>query len=127
MSIRSLIVAIVVTLAGLVLASPAQAYPTMPPGVQGPFTVTKVVDGDTIWVDNNGQKPDAPGTGALLRPWHDPCRHLQPVRGTGAAAHPLFGAVRFTPILSTRGVSKYIFTAISYVVCSWMNIGVTAS
>ena len=56
MSIRSLIVAMVVTLAGLVLASPAQAYPTMPPGVQGPFTVTKVVDGDTIWVDNNGQR-----------------------------------------------------------------------
>jgi hypothetical protein len=25
-------------------------------GVQGPFTVTKVVDGDTIWVDNNGQR-----------------------------------------------------------------------
>ena len=56
MRIRSLIVAIVVVLAGLVLASPAQAYPTMPQGVQGPFTVTKVVDGDTIWVDNNGQR-----------------------------------------------------------------------
>ncbi len=56
MSIRSLIVAMVVTLAGLVLASPAQAYPTMPPGVQGPFTVTKVIDDDTIWVDNNGQR-----------------------------------------------------------------------
>lgn len=37
------------------LAAPAQAYPTMPPGVQGPFTVTKVVDGDTIWVDNGGR------------------------------------------------------------------------
>ena len=53
---KRLIVAIVVMLAGLVLASPAQAYPTMPQGVQGPFTVTKVVDGDTIWVDNNGQR-----------------------------------------------------------------------
>ena len=53
---RSLIVAIVVGLAGLVLAIPAHAYPTMPQGVQGPFTVTKVVDGDTIWVDNNGQR-----------------------------------------------------------------------
>ena len=30
MSVRSLIVAIVVMLAGLVLASPSQAYPTMP-------------------------------------------------------------------------------------------------
>ncbi len=39
MSVRSLIVAIVVVLAGLVLASPAQAYPTMPQGIQGPFTV----------------------------------------------------------------------------------------
>ena len=43
------------TLAGLVLAIPAQAYPTMPQRVQGPFTVTKVVDGDTIWVDNDGR------------------------------------------------------------------------
>jgi micrococcal nuclease len=56
MGTRSLIVAIIVMLAGMVLASPAQAYPTMPQGVQGPFTVTKVVDGDTIWVDNNGQR-----------------------------------------------------------------------
>ena len=56
MSIRSLIVAIVVALAGLVLASPAQAYPTMPQGIQGPFTVVKVVDGDTIHVDANGQR-----------------------------------------------------------------------
>jgi len=55
-SIRSLIVAIVVMLAGLVLASPAQAYPTMPQGIQGPFAVVKVVDGDTIHVDANGQR-----------------------------------------------------------------------
>ena len=27
----------------------------MPQGVEGPFTVTKVVDGDTIWVDNGGR------------------------------------------------------------------------
>jgi len=38
------------------VAAPAQAYPTMPPGVQGPFTVTKFVDGDTIHVDANGQR-----------------------------------------------------------------------
>jgi endonuclease YncB( thermonuclease family) len=55
-SVRSLIVAIVVMLAGLVLASPAQAYPTMPQGIQGPFTVVRVVDGDTIQVDANGQR-----------------------------------------------------------------------
>ena len=53
---KRLIVAIVVVLAGLVLASPAQAYPTMPQGVQGPYTVLKVVDGDTIHVSANGQK-----------------------------------------------------------------------
>jgi hypothetical protein len=35
MSVRSLIVAILVALAGLVLASPAQAYPTMPQGDSG--------------------------------------------------------------------------------------------
>jgi micrococcal nuclease len=28
----------------------------MPQGIQGPLTVLKVVDGDTIWVDNNGQR-----------------------------------------------------------------------
>jgi hypothetical protein len=48
MRVRSLTVAIVVVLMGMVLAIPAQAYPAMPPGVQGPFTVIKVVDGDTI-------------------------------------------------------------------------------
>ena len=53
---KRLIVALVVALAGLVLASPAQAYPTMPQGVQGPYTVFKVVDGDTIHVSANGQK-----------------------------------------------------------------------
>ena len=53
---KRLIVAIVVVLAGLVLASPAQAYPTMPQGIQGPYTVLKVVDGDTIHVNANGQK-----------------------------------------------------------------------
>ena len=56
MRVRSLTVAIVVLLMGMVLAIPAQAYPAMPLGVQGPLTVIKVVDGDTIWVDNNGQR-----------------------------------------------------------------------
>jgi micrococcal nuclease len=41
---------------GLGIAAPAQAYPTMPPGIQGPYTVVKVVDGDTIHVNANGQK-----------------------------------------------------------------------
>ena len=53
---RLLISIVMVMLAGLVLASPAQAYPTMPQGVQGPYTVLKVVDGDTIHVNANGQK-----------------------------------------------------------------------
>ena len=53
---KRLIVAIVVVLAGLVLASTAQAYPTMPQGIQGPYTAFKVVDGDTIHVDANGQR-----------------------------------------------------------------------
>jgi len=56
LKVRSLIVAIVVALAGLVLASSAQAYPTMPQGIRGPYTVVKVVDGDTIHVNVNGQK-----------------------------------------------------------------------
>ena len=52
----AVVAAVLVMLAGLVLASPAQAYPTMPPGVHGPFAVTRVVDGDTIHVDANGQR-----------------------------------------------------------------------
>src|SRR5262245_32315975 len=52
-TIISVIVALAITLG---IAAPAQAYPTMPQGVQGPFAVTKVVDGDTIWVNNNGQR-----------------------------------------------------------------------
>ena len=57
MTVRSLIVAVAVILMGMVLAAaPAQAYPTMPQGVQGPFAVVKVVDGDTIQVDANGQR-----------------------------------------------------------------------
>jgi endonuclease YncB( thermonuclease family) len=58
MRIRSLSAAVAIVVAltgGVVLAAPARAYPSMPQGVQGPFTVTKVVDGETIWVDNNGK------------------------------------------------------------------------
>ena len=53
---KHLIIALVVMLTGLILASPVQAYPTMPQRVQGPFAVVKVVDGDTIHVDANGQR-----------------------------------------------------------------------
>ena len=43
--------------AGVAFAAPAQAqYPVMSDEVRGPFVVTKVVDGDTIWVDDNGQR-----------------------------------------------------------------------
>ena len=53
---KHLIIALVVMLTGLILASPVQAYPTMPQRVQGPYTVLKVVDGDTIHVDANGKR-----------------------------------------------------------------------
>ena len=54
---KRLLIGVLAALAiALGVAAPAQAYPTMPQGVQGPFTVTKAVDGDTIWVDNNGQR-----------------------------------------------------------------------
>ena len=72
---KRLIVALVVVLAGLVLASPAQAYPVMPQGVQGPYTVLKVVDGDTIHVSAKGEQPkirmiglDTPETMHPLKP-----------------------------------------------------------
>ena len=77
MSVRSLIVAIVVMLAGLVLASPAQAYPTMPQGIQGPFAVVKVVDGDTIWVDNNGQRQKIRLIGLVTPESVDPRKPVQ--------------------------------------------------
>jgi micrococcal nuclease len=58
--IRKLVAAVVTAVAmvgGVALAAPAQAqYPMMPDGVQGPFVVTKVVDGDTIHVNANGQR-----------------------------------------------------------------------
>ena len=60
MRIRSVFAGLVtaVALTGAVaLADPAQAqYPLMPDNVRGPVTVTKVVDGDTIRVDDNGQR-----------------------------------------------------------------------
>ena len=54
---RRWIVALLIGLGllGIPVAS-ATDYPTMPQGVQGPFLVTKVVDGDTIWVDDNGTR-----------------------------------------------------------------------
>src|SRR6478672_4300390 len=52
-----------IIIAGLIgltplLAAPvyADGYPTMPQGIQGPLTVLKVVDGDTIHVSANGKK-----------------------------------------------------------------------
>ncbi|OBF91070.1 hypothetical protein A5791_15885 [Mycobacterium sp. 852002-51163_SCH5372311] len=56
---RSLLTAVaivVVLMGGVAKATPAHAYPLMPPGLQGPVAVTKVVDGDTIWVNNNGKR-----------------------------------------------------------------------
>ena len=41
MRVRSLIVAIVVVLIGMVLAIPAQAYPAMPQGFRARSTVTQ--------------------------------------------------------------------------------------
>jgi micrococcal nuclease len=38
------------------VSHPRPGAPGNAAGVQGPFTVTKVVDGDIIWVDNNGQR-----------------------------------------------------------------------
>ena len=40
----------------ILIAAPAHAYPAMPQGVQGPYTVLKVVDGDTIHVHVDGRK-----------------------------------------------------------------------
>jgi len=53
---KRLIIGIATLAVAVGLASPAQAYPTMPQGIQGPFAVIKVVDGDTIHVEANGQR-----------------------------------------------------------------------
>lgn len=50
------LLAVLLAAAALFGAAPAHAYPTMPPNVSGPYTVLKVVDGDTIHVDVNGTK-----------------------------------------------------------------------
>ena len=59
-SIRSVVAGLATAVAltgGVALAAPAHAqYPLMPDQVRGPVTVTKVVDGDTIRVDDNGQR-----------------------------------------------------------------------
>ena len=55
-SVAGLATAVALT-GGVALAAPAQAqYPVMPDDVRGPVAVTKVVDGDTIRVDDNGQR-----------------------------------------------------------------------
>lgn len=56
MTIRALITLIVAVVTGLASPATAQAYPSMPQGAQGPFFVSKVVDGDTIWVDHYGRR-----------------------------------------------------------------------
>ena len=53
---RFIIGALAALIIALGTASLAQAYPTKPQGIQGPFTVVKVVDGDTIHVNANGQR-----------------------------------------------------------------------
>ena len=54
---KKIIIGIFAVLAVAVGMAPvAQAYPTMPQGIQGPYTAVKVVDGDTIHVDANGQR-----------------------------------------------------------------------
>ena len=60
MGVRSLVAGLASAVAltgGVAFAAPAQAqYPVMPDEVRGPFVVTKVVDGDTIWVNDDGQR-----------------------------------------------------------------------
>jgi hypothetical protein len=41
---------------GTAVAEPATGYPAMPASAEGPFPVTKVSDGDTIWVNENGER-----------------------------------------------------------------------
>ena len=97
MRIRSLIVAIVVVLVGLVLASPAQAYPTMPQGIQGPYTVLKVVDGDTIHVDANGQRLKIRMIGLDTPETVDPRKPVQCFgREASAQAKTILGGQRCT-------------------------------
>jgi FlaG/FlaF family flagellin (archaellin) len=100
MSVRSLIVAIVVVLAGLVLASTTEAYPRMPQVIQGPFTVVKVVDGDTIHVDANGQRLKIRMSEQRVRASAWPLREtLRFWRPSGGGTQRDEGAVRLTMYL----------------------------
>ena len=50
------LIALVVGGSGTAVAEPATGYPAMPASAEGPFPVTKVSDGDTIWVNENGKR-----------------------------------------------------------------------
>ena len=99
-----------VVLAGLVLASPAQAYPTMPQGIQGPYTVIKVVDGDTIQVDDNGQKLKIRMIGLDTPETVDPRKPVQCFgREASARPRPSWAGIRCTwrPIPVQDTVDRY--------------------
>ncbi|WP_233213537.1 thermonuclease family protein [Mycobacterium hubeiense] len=53
-------------------------YPVMPTdNVTGPFPVTKVSDGDTIWVDNNGAREKVRLIGMDTPELHDPRKPVE--------------------------------------------------
>ena len=53
-------------------------YPAMPTvNVTGPFPVSRVVDGDTIWVDNNGDREKVRLIGINTPELHDPRKPIE--------------------------------------------------
>lgn len=75
--ITAIALALVVVTSATSVAAPDD-YPTMPAeNVAGPFPVTKVSDGDTIWVDNKGERVKIRMIGIDTPELHDPRKPVE--------------------------------------------------
>ena len=71
------LIALVLGGSGTAVAEPATGYPAMPASAEGPFPVTKVSDGDTIWVNENGERVKIRMIGLDTPELHDPRKPVQ--------------------------------------------------
>ena len=71
------LIALVLGGSGTAVAEPATGYPAMPASAEGPFPVTKVSDGDTIWVNENGERVKSRMIGLDTPELHDPRKPVQ--------------------------------------------------
>ena len=82
------LIALVLGGSGTAVAEPATGYPAMPASAEGPFPVTKVSDGDTIWVNENGERVKIRMIGLDTPELHDPRKPVQVLRPGGVRSRP---------------------------------------